>query len=51
MSEREALDLMCEVIEHCSKWQRASDCIACPIYEHAENCHEWLFDEIRRARG
>ena len=51
MSEREALDLMCEVIENCGRWERAADCESCPLCEHAENCHEWLFDAVRRAHG
>ena len=51
MTEKEAFDLMSEVVDHCGSWQRAEDCETCPAYEHIENCNEWLFDEIRRARG
>ena len=51
MTVKEALDLMCEVIDCCGSWRRATDCESCPLFEHVENCHEWLFDEIRCARG
>lgn len=50
MSEMDAFRLMIDVIDCCGTWADDQDCEHCPL-KHVDDCHDYLFDAIRRAHG
>ena len=50
MTETEAFRLMLDVLDCCGTWAEDADCAHCPL-KGVDDCHDYLFDAIRRAHG